>query len=433
MINHINSFILGGIIMDKKDTKGRNLKRGEDQMPDGRYRFRYTDKNGKPKTIYSWKLVPSDKIPLGKRNDISLREKEKTVQKDLEDGIDTCSAEMTVNDLLARYFATKVKLSNATIENYIHVWEKNIKNTFLGKKSVGKVVKSDILKFYAYLYKDKRFAVGTIQLYQNILFPAFQLAVDDSILRMNPCKNCMKEYVRGTMSSDKYPLSRMEQRALLDFVNRDTTYNKYYVLIAFLLGTGCRIGEALGVTWNDINLKEKYVDIDHQVIYKKKDGHIQFYSDLPKNKLSRRIPIQESLVKILTEYKQKIYFISKCSDFKVDKYSNFVFLNSECRLYTPNTIVRAFHGIRNAYNKEEESNAYFEERDMVLLPDFTPHILRHTFCTRMAENNMNIKVLQTIMGHKTIAVTMQVYNHVNNEWSQKEVEKVEDVLVLKAI
>lgn len=291
-----------------------------------------------------------------------------------------------------------------------------------------KVKKSDILKYYAYLYNERGFSVGSIQLYQNLLYPAFQLAVDDSIIRLNPCKNCMKEYVRGSMSSTRYPLSKEEQNILLNFVKKDTIYSTYYSLISFMLGTGCRIGEVLGLTWDDIDFEKKYVSVNHQVIYKKKDGKIQFYSSMPKNKKNRIIPLQDNIIKILKMHKQNTFLISRCSDFKVDKYNNFVFINREGKLYTPNTIVRAFHGIRDAYNKMEHEEAYLDNREEKLLSDFSPHTLRHTFCTRMAENGMDVKVLQEIMGHANISVTMQVYNHVDLIRTQREMENIKDIL-----
>lgn len=82
--------------------------------------------------------------------------------------------------------------------------------------------------------------------------------------------------------------------------------------------------------------------------------------------------------------------------------------------------------IRNAYNRFVEDG---EIKD-VLLPDFTAHTFRHTFCTRMAENGMDIKVLQEIMGHKTIAVTMQVYNHALFERKQSEVARIPSALAV---
>lgn len=417
--------------MANKDSKGRNLKPKESQMPDGRYRYRYTDQYGRKQAVYAWKLVPTDKTPSGKREDISLREKIRSIERDLEDNINITSAKMTVNQLLETYLETKTQLANATINNYINMWEKNIKNEFLGSMKICNVKKSDILKYYAYLYKTKKFSVGTIQLYQNVLFPAFQLAVDDSVIRLNPCKNCMKEYVRGSMSSTKSPLSRDEQTILLDFVKDNGFYCVYYPLISFILGTGCRIGEALGITWDDINFDEKYISINHQVIYKKKDGKLQWYASLPKNKKSRIIPLQDNLIKILKTHRMQTYFISQSSGFEIDGYRNFLFVNKDGKLPTPNSIRRAFIGIRNAYNKQEEEEAYLEIRtEKQLLPDFSPHTLRHTYCTRMAENGVDIKVLQELMGHANITVTMQVYNHVDKDRIKREFIGLNDVLDL---
>lgn len=79
-------------------------------------------------------------------------------------------------------------------------------------------------------------------------------------------------------------------------------------------------------------------------------------------------------------------------------------------------------------SKEETAKAYEEFREPVLLPDFTPHTLRHTFCTRMAENGIDVKVLQEIMGHANISVTMQVYNHASFERTQKAVDELRPVL-----
>jgi len=290
------------------------------------------------------------------------------------------------------------------------------------------VKKSDIKRFYAELFAEKHFAVNTIQLYQNLLFPAFQMVVDDNVIRINPCRNCMKDYARGSLSSSKKPLTREEQAALLDFVKHNSFYSGSYSLLAFLLGTGCRISEALGMTWNDIHLEEKYISVNHQVIYKKKGASMAYFPAPTKTKKERKVPIQNDLVMILRQHKYESYFISKASDFEVDGFKDFVFVNREGKLKTPGTIVRTFHGIRNMYNKEEEISAAEEMREPVLIPDFSPHTLRHTYCTRMAENGMDVKVLQEIMGHANISVTMQVYNHATFERTQKAVENLVSVL-----
>ena len=416
--------------MTKKDTKGRNLKQNEDQLKDGRYRYRYTDINGNRKAVYAWKLVATDKTPQGKKEDLSLREKIKQIEKDLDDNIDTYDSNSTVNDLIVTYLTTKVRLASSTKENYKHMFEKNIKTNKLGNMKLSNVKKSDILKFYEYLYKQKNFSVGSIQLYQNLLYPSFQVAVDDNIIRVNPCRNCMKDYVRGSMDSPKESLSKEEQSSLLQFLRTDSFYSRHFVMIAIMLGTGIRISEAIGLTWDNIDFKKHEMTIDHQVIYRKIDGVCKHYATSTKNKKSRVIPMQKNIIAILQQYKKDTYFISASSNIEIDGYTNFVFINRNEKLYTPNSIVRACHGIRDKYNKEENENAIEENRQPLLLSDFTPHVLRHTACTRMAEGGMDVKVLQEIMGHSNIAVTMQVYNHVNADRAKNEMNKLEDIIAL---
>ena len=106
VVKHIKalSIMERSITMSEKrrDNKNRILRTGESQRKDGRYAYKYIDTFGKPQFVYSWKLVPTDKTPAGKRDDIALREKEKEIQKDLDDGIDHIGKKMTVCQLYAK-------------------------------------------------------------------------------------------------------------------------------------------------------------------------------------------------------------------------------------------------------------------------------------------------------------------------------------------
>ena len=101
----------------------------------------------------------------------------------------------------------------------------------------------------------------------------------------------MKDYARGSMSSAKTPLLKNEQDILLQFVKNNTYYSSSYPLIAFMLGTGCRISEALGMTWDDINFEERYVSVNHQIIYKKKGDSITYFAAPTKTKKERKNPL----------------------------------------------------------------------------------------------------------------------------------------------
>jgi len=93
----------------------------------------------------------------------------------------------------------------------------------------------------------------------------------------------------------------------------------------------------------------------------------------------------------------------------VDGYTGFAFTNRFGSVHIPMTINRAIKRIYEAYNEEEIQTAKKEKRQPVLIPHFSCHHLRHTFCTRFCENESNLKVIQEIMGHSDITTTMNIY------------------------
>lgn len=93
------------------DNKRRILKDGESQLPDGRYRYRYFDMDGCRQVVYSWKLVERDRMPPGKKDDLSLREKERQIERDMEDSIKTGrDAKITLNQMFETYMTGKISL-----------------------------------------------------------------------------------------------------------------------------------------------------------------------------------------------------------------------------------------------------------------------------------------------------------------------------------
>ena len=126
----------------RKDNKGRVLNDGESQRADGRYTYQYTDVLGNRKSVYSWKLLPSDKTPSGKRKGLSLREKEKQITADLNSGIIPCGGNMTVLELVEKYISQKTGVRHNTQANYNFVIN-IIKKEEFGVKQINKVKLSD--------------------------------------------------------------------------------------------------------------------------------------------------------------------------------------------------------------------------------------------------------------------------------------------------
>ena len=109
----------------------------------------------------------------------------------------------------------------------------------------------------------------------------------------------------------------------------------------------------------------------------------------------------------------------------VDGYSGFVFSNRFNGVLCPHNINRAIDRITRDYNVQESELAIKENREPFLLPHFSVHNLRHTFCTRMCENESNIKVIQEIMGHSDITTTMDVYNEATRDKKKETFGKLE--------
>lgn len=122
----------------RRDNKNRILRNGESQRKDGRYMFKYTDNTGKVSYVYSWRLVKTDISPEGKKNDLPLRDKEKLIQKDLDDNIDFNGGKITVLDLAKKYVAQKTGVRHNTEANYNFVINIIAKEDF-GKKKIDSV------------------------------------------------------------------------------------------------------------------------------------------------------------------------------------------------------------------------------------------------------------------------------------------------------
>lgn len=402
----------------RKDSKGRNLQKGEGQRANGRYYFQYKDIFGKSRVIYSWDLA-------------ELREKEKPILKDLEDGIDNISSKMSLNELFDLYISlkNKEKFRASTRNNYEAMWKLHIRDTELGIAEIGNIKPTHIKRFYA-LLKEKGLSNSTIKLFHSMLLPCFELAVNDDMIRKNPAKNCLEEYKGG--AKEKTALTLQEQTELLHFVSESNVYNTYEPIIRYMLGTGCRIGEVIGITWNDIDMKSREISINHQMIYKKdKDGKTVFHISKTKTEAgNRKIPMTPEVYDALCKQRRYNLYMGIPRNYIVDNYSNFIFTTKSGKPIAPNGFNNAMKNIVEAYNKREVRNAEYEKRQPILLPHISAHTFRHTACTRMAEAGIQPKTLQYILGHSDMSITMNVYTHAQYDNVKKEMENMEQ---LKAI
>lgn len=392
----------------RRDSKNRILQSGESQRPDGRYQYKYTDTFGETKFVYSWKLVPTDKIPAGKRPDLSLREKIKQIQKDLDDGIDTIGKKMTVCQLYAKYIRQRGNVKRGTQKGRRQLMNL-LSEDKLGAASIENVKLSDA-KEWALRMQEKGIAYNTISNHKRSLKAAFYVAVQDDCLRKNPFDFQISEVLNDD-TEPKVPLSPEQEKELLNFVQEDKVYHKYYDEIVILLETGLRISELCGLTDTDLNFEKGFINVDHQLLRSAEDG---FYIETPKTDSGIR---QVPMTAIASEaFKRVLKNRRGAKPLIIDGYAHFLFLNRDGLPKTASNYDAMFQGLVKKYNKCHKEP----------LPKVTtPHTMRHTFCTKKANAGMNPKALQYIMGHANIVMTLNYYAHANFDSAKAEMDRLD--------
>lgn len=400
----------------RKDLRGRALRKGEVQRAsDKRYVYTYTDPLGRRKYVYAQDLA-------------TLREKEKQLVKDQLDGLDLYVAgRATVNNVFDRYMSIKHNLRESTRSNYLYTYDHFVRDNF-GMKLIADIKFSDVLQYYNHLLREQDLALGTLDSIHCLLHPTFQLAVRDEIIRNNPTDGVMKEISKqaGKNRGVRHALTVDQQRAFMDYIANHPVYFHWWSLFTVLLGTGCRIGEALGLRWEDLDFENRIISINHSIVYYPSDGTRQSVMRISKPKTEagiRTIPMLD----VVYDAFQMEYEEQEETGFniaEIDGMTGFVFKNRYGGVPNYNSVNQAIKRIISSYNADEVLNAKKQKREPVILPDFSCHHLRHTFATRLCEVETNLKVIQSIMGHRNIETTMDVYAEATDRKKKESMENL---------
>ena len=392
----------------RRDNKGRKLFNGESQRKDGKYEYKYQDAWGKRKTGYSWKLTPTDRVPTGKRDDISLREKIKQIQKDLNSNITPDGGNFTVLELVEKYISQKTGVRHNTRSNYNFVVNV-IKKEAFGQKRIDKIKVSDAKEWLIKMQQIDGRGYSSIHTIRGVVRPAFQMAVDDDLLVKNPFEFQLNTVVVND-SVTREAITRQQERDFLEFVKNDKHFCKYYDGIYILFKTGLRISEFVGLTKKNLDFENSRIIVDHQLQRTRDMKYI--IEDTKTESGERMVPmipeVKEAFQRILANRKNPKV------EPMVDGYSGFLFLDKNDRPMVALHWEKYFQHIREKYNKIYRAQ----------MPKVTPHVCRHTFCSNMAKSGMNPKTLQYIMGHSDISVTLNTYTHLNYDDAEEEMQKV---------
>lgn len=371
-----------------KNLKGKEIGGGIFQQANGTYCARFVDRFGRRKSKRSKKLQEVKQWLAD------------TAYIDEHSNLDQAS-EMIV-DAWYEYWINMKKqtVRYNTVRNYEERYEKNIKDI------IGKMLLKDVKPMHCQMIFSRMAESGyrTTTIYQAriTLFNMFEFARENDVIIQNPCKRSLKSNM-GKPSRKKDALSIEVQKKFLDAIVGCSYENQY----RFVLQTGLRTGELIGLRWGDIDFRNKTMKVERTMEYRHSVG--EWHVGPPKSQAGyRTVPLTDEAIRILQSQK------AENSRLKVVpiEWKDTVFL---CRKGTP---------VKNS----TYDTGLFKYCDRVGIPRFSMHVLRHTFATRCIEGGMRPKTLQKILGHSNIGITMNLYVHVTDEEKMKEIELVADAL-----
>lgn len=371
-----------------KDLKGKELGVGISQQSDKLYVARFTDKFGIRKTKRFKKLQEcrqwiADASYISKHSDIE-------------------NASDILVDTWYEYWIgiKKQTVRPNTVRNYSERYERNIKG-IIGKKLLSEVKPIHCQKIFSDM-AEQGYKTTTIYQTRITLYNMLEFAKENDVILSNPCKKSVKSDI-GKPSEKKVALTIDEQRKFLMAATGQSYENQY----KFMLQTGLRTGELVGLKWDDIDFGKRTVTISRTMEYRYKVG--EWRVGPPKSKSGyRTIPLTDEAIRILKDQKEKN---SKIKVINIE-WRDQVFLS------------RKGEPVKNS----TYDTALFKICDKAEIRKFCMHILRHTFATRCIEAGMIPKTLQKILGHSNIGITMNLYVDATEEEKTKEMDLVAEAL-----
>lgn len=365
-----------------KDIKGKELGVGISQRKDGLYSGRFVDKNGRRQQKYFKKLQECRQWLA----DATYQDEHSDIRE-----LDNLS--------LDAWFDIWYEMNR---ENYRYNTLKARKRRYEHdiKPIMGDMLITDIKTIHCQnvmLSLKGKFSKSTLSQTRSLMKILFDYAMDNGVIRINPVTRKVK-VVGGMDERTARILTMQEQNKLIECLDNYSFKNQYL----FVLNTGLRCGEMIALTWDDVDFNGRKVSVNKTATVVAQDSHV--IVNPPKTKSSiREVPLTQEALRILNEQKRrKIINI---------KNSMYVFTGNDGEIVSNQNYSRTLAHICRKNGIEPISM----------------HSLRHTFATRCIEAGMKPKTLQTILGHSTLAMTMNKYVHTTDDEKLRELERIEHI------
>lgn len=381
-----------------KDLKGKELGVGLSQRADGRYEAR-AKINGIQVRLYDFNLSKL-KHKFEKAKDSAAQEK--TI----------CAKDTKLTDWFNEWFELYKKPSLKPTG--VAAYRRKFVNTYgvlLADQDINDITQPMIQKATNDLI-DKGYAAKTVRDALSVLDMLFETAFRMNIIGSNPCWGI--NVAKTTTVEERRVLTHDEQKMFLELVDN----SHYKELYSFMLLTGVRVGEMGALQWEDIDFENEFINIKHSLHCSYNDGVKTLILSSPKTITSyRKIPFFGETKNILLSQKKKQDELKKILGNRYRTEMNLVFTSS---LGSPVTRYVLEHDLKMISKQLQLISAC--EGNKIFKPIY-PHALRHTFATRCFEKGMSAPMVQRIMGHSNIQMTMS-YTHILDEKMKKEANNV---------
>lgn len=316
----------------------------------------------------------------------------------LEHGIFVEKKNLTLSEWFATWMEQykKNRVKAGTYYNYLKYFDSMIKCQ-LGNRKIADIRGEHIQKFYNDLEK-KGYALSSIKIVSAILNGCMQQAMRNGLIERNPVR--LAELPRQKEKATKQAMTKDQQALFMEYAKDSYLYN----LFAVMLRTGMRNGEIRGLKPSDVDKKKYVIHVQRTLKYLEGRG---YFEDTPKTRTSKRdIPLTADLEALLDA--QRNYW-----GFKVERLDRYLFCNEKGEPLSRDRLQAEINRIVKRIQTDGHD-----------FPRITPHIFRHTFATRAIEAGMPPQVLKTILGHSSLAMTMDLYSHVLPDTKAAEMEKI---------
>lgn len=368
------------------DRRGRKLPKGIRQRSDnyeGRFNYQYKEYVVHGRTITETQKAMTD------------------LKYKLEHGLFVAKERITLDEWyrtwLEEYKKNRVKLG--TYISYEKYYQSIIKNR-MGSREITEIRGEHIQKLYNDLVKEG-YALSSIKIVSAVLNGCFQQAMRNGLIERNPVR--LAELPRQTEKKTRQAMTKEQQALFMEYAKESYLYHFFEVM----LRTGMRKGEMQGLKYSDIDKKQNVIHVRRTLKYIEHRGYIE---DTPKTRTSTRdIPLTAAILEHIEA--QRKYW-----GFKVVKLDQYLFCNENGE---PISRERVQAEIDRTIKRIRAAGYDF--------PRITAHVFRHTFATRAIEAGMQPQVLKTILGHSSLAMTMDLYSHVLPDTKAEEMEKIANV------